>query len=86
MSAHCTSLTNLLVFDPLQLPLDDHLSQVYSQFPLLYGHTGGEAKTLHCTDHVLHQVMAHRIVHLVGETSDFFFKVILREIMNIKNR
>ena len=55
---------NLLVFDPLQLPFDDHLSQIDSQLPLLYGYTRGEAQTLHCTDHVLHQVVAHRVVHL----------------------
>lgn len=56
--------THQLVFDPLQLPLDDHLSQVHSQFPLLYGHTGGEAQTLHCTDHMLYQVVTHGVIHL----------------------
>lgn len=56
--------THLLVFDPLQLPFDDHLRQVHGQLPLLYGHTGGEAQALHSTDHVLHQVVAHRVVHL----------------------
>lgn len=56
--------THQLVFDPLQLPLDDHLSQVHSQFPLFYGYAGGEAQTLHCTDHMLHQVVTNGIVHL----------------------
>lgn len=59
-------VTDLLVFDPLQLPLDDHLGQVHRQFSLLNGHAGREAKTLHRTDHVLHQVVAHGIVHLKG--------------------
>lgn len=69
----CMSLhnlrTHLLVFDPLELPLYDHLSQVNSQLPLLYGHAGGEAQTLHGTDHVLHQVVAHRVVHLEKRVS-----------------
>lgn len=56
----------LLVFDPLQLPLDDHLSQVHSQLPLFYSHTWSEAQTLHCTDHVLHQVVSDRVIHLGG--------------------
>lgn len=55
---------HLLVFDPLQLPLDDDLSQVHSQLPLLYGDAGREAQPLHGADHVLHQVVAHRVVHL----------------------
>lgn len=61
-----SDVTDLLVFDALQLPLDDHLGQVHRQFSLLDGHAGREAKTLHRTDHVLHQVVAHRIVDLQG--------------------
>lgn len=54
----------LLVLDPLQLPLDDDLRQVHGQPPLLDGDTGREAQPLHGTDHVLHQVVPHGVVHL----------------------
>lgn len=54
----------LLVLDPLQFPLDDDFRQVHGQPPLLDGDAGREAQPLHGADHVLHQVMPHRVVDL----------------------
>lgn len=52
------------MIDPLQLPLDDDFGQVHGQPPLLDGDAGCEAQPLHGADHVLHQVVPHRVVHL----------------------
>ena len=54
----------LLILDPLQFPLDDNLGEVHGQPPLLNGDTGCEAQPLHGTNHVLYQVVPHRVVHL----------------------
>lgn len=57
-------MPDLLIFDPLKLPFNHHLSQVHSQLPLLNSDTGGEAESLHGADHVLHEVMPYRVVNL----------------------
>lgn len=58
------NVSDLLIFDPLKLPFNHHLSQVHSQLPLLNCDTGGEAEPLHGADHVLHEVVPYRVVNL----------------------
>ena len=55
---------------PLELPLDDDLCQVHGQLPLLYGGIRSESQSLDGGDHVLDQVLSHRVVHTVVSTQE----------------
>ena len=55
----------ILFPDSLHLPLDDDLAQVDSELLLLDGGRGCEAQPLNGADHVLDEVVPHRVVDFV---------------------
>ncbi len=52
----------------MELPLDDDLGQIDGQLPLLDGGVGCQPEALDGGDHVLHQMLAYRVVDSVVTT------------------